>query len=120
MRALYRTGRQTDALKTFHRLRDKLDADLGIEPGPALRDLETAILHQDPGPDPPSREIAPARRRPARPVPAQLPPEPHGFVGRAAELAGLDSTLDGAGRPAVVAIATRARCGRCCPDPPTA
>jgi DNA-binding SARP family transcriptional activator len=47
MTALYRCGRQAEALEVFRRGRDALVTELGIEPGAALRDLEQAILRQD-------------------------------------------------------------------------
>jgi DNA-binding SARP family transcriptional activator/pimeloyl-ACP methyl ester carboxylesterase len=47
--ALYRAGRQADALRAYRELRSVLVGQLGIEPGPGLRDLETRILRQDPG-----------------------------------------------------------------------
>jgi DNA-binding SARP family transcriptional activator len=54
MVALYRCGRQADALEAFQRARGTLVAELGIEPGAALRDVQRAILEQDPA-------LAPAR-----------------------------------------------------------
>jgi DNA-binding SARP family transcriptional activator/pimeloyl-ACP methyl ester carboxylesterase len=45
--ALYRSGRQADALRAYRELRDILAGQLGIEPGPDLRELETRILRQD-------------------------------------------------------------------------
>lgn len=45
--ALYRCGRQSEALATFQRARQRLIDDLGIEPGPALAALEYAVLAQD-------------------------------------------------------------------------
>jgi YVTN family beta-propeller protein len=47
MLALYRSGRQAEALEAYQRARRTLDAELGIEPGPALRELERKILTQD-------------------------------------------------------------------------
>ena len=56
MLALYRAGRQADALRAYRDLRATLIADLGIEPGPELRDLEARILRQDPGLDTPGAD----------------------------------------------------------------
>lgn len=47
MTALYRSGRQVEALAAFAAARDLLVDELGIEPGPALQSLEAAILRQD-------------------------------------------------------------------------
>ena len=60
MLALYRSGRQADALAAFRRLQRTLDDELGLDPSEELRDLEQAILRQDP------RLRAPARERPRR------------------------------------------------------
>ena len=48
MLALYRAGRQADALHAYRELRDILVAELAIEPSPELRELHARILHQDP------------------------------------------------------------------------
>ena len=46
--ALYRSGRQADALETYQETRRMLDEELGLEPSPALRELERGILRHDP------------------------------------------------------------------------
>lgn len=66
MLALYRAGRQVEALRTYQRLRDTLRDELGLDPGSSLRELEAAILRQAP-------ELTPA---PARIVTATPPPRP--------------------------------------------
>ena len=82
MLALYRAGRQADALAAYRSARDALVDGLGIEPSPALRDLEVAILRQD-VPSRRSRRPRPAcrgaRRAPPRDLrllPARLPRRP--------------------------------------------
>ncbi len=54
MLALYRAGRQADALRAYRELRDILVAELAIEPGPELRELHARILRQDPALDGPA------------------------------------------------------------------
>jgi pimeloyl-ACP methyl ester carboxylesterase/class 3 adenylate cyclase len=54
MLALYRSGRQADALRAYRELRDILVAELAIEPGPELRMLHARILRQDPALDEPA------------------------------------------------------------------
>ena len=51
MTALYRSGRQAEALDAYQNARRALVEELGIEPGPALQELERAILRQDPALD---------------------------------------------------------------------
>lgn len=96
MLALYRAGRQGDALATYQRLRRTLDEDLGIGPSRPLRDLEAAILRQDPALDPPPPPVTAPSAGAADAVPAQLPMAPAGFIGRVGELAALDRLIGGA------------------------
>jgi YVTN family beta-propeller protein len=73
MLALYRSGRQADALQTYRDFRQTLSDELGIDPTPSLQNLERAILQQDPdldrfqmqpgAPPEPGAERAPARGR---------------------------------------------------------
>ena len=65
MLALYRSGRQTEALERYRRARGALADELGIEPGRELQDLEQAILTQDPelgAARPPNRSLVSSRR----------------------------------------------------------
>ena len=97
MLALYRSGRQAEALSAYRDARRTLLDELGIEPGRALQELERAILAQDA-----SLETAPAPR-PAAPGRRAATP----VVGRDQELAlleaGLEDALAGRGRLFVVA-----------------
>jgi YVTN family beta-propeller protein len=79
MLALYRCGRQTDALAAYRNGQQALSDELGLEPGPELRALEQRILTHDPGLD--------ARRVPARGPPGRAR-DPPGGRGRALIAAG--------------------------------
>jgi DNA-binding SARP family transcriptional activator len=75
MLALYRSERQADALETYRRARSALVEQIGVEPGPELRNLHEAILRQDPALE--------------APAPTELPHEletTSPLVGRDAEL----------------------------------
>jgi YVTN family beta-propeller protein len=63
MLALYRSGRQAQALEAYQRARRALDEQLGIEPGPALRELERLILNQDESLGAPSIALSAKLRR---------------------------------------------------------
>lgn len=59
--ALYRSGRQADALEAARRIRQLLDDELGIDPSPALREIERKVLRQESlGPPAPARPPAPS------------------------------------------------------------
>ncbi|HEY7143945.1 MAG TPA: BTAD domain-containing putative transcriptional regulator [Streptosporangiaceae bacterium] len=89
MLAMYRDGRPGDALSGYRRYRERLADELGLDPGPALRQLELAILRGD------EAALAPAPPAADGPVPAQLPPAAAGFAGRTRALADLDQLLPG-------------------------
>jgi hypothetical protein len=76
MLALYRSGRQADALDAFQDARRVLVAELAVEPGQALRDLEQAILHQDPAltVPPPADALPDTAERLAEEPPASAEP----------------------------------------------
>jgi len=134
MIALYRCGRQGEALQVFYDARERLAEDLGIDPGGELTRIYQQLLATDPALDAPAAAMAPVSTAPsagpvpsaspvppadsaprAEPVPtagpapladpvplagpagqacpAQLPPEPAGFAGRAAELGWLHALL---------------------------
>jgi predicted ATPase/DNA-binding SARP family transcriptional activator len=83
MLALYRSGRQADALEAFRHARRTLVEDLGLEPGRELQQLESAVLAQDPALDLLLSE-RPAPRRPAAAPPLPAPADP--LIGRDSDL----------------------------------
>ncbi|HSJ93984.1 MAG TPA: BTAD domain-containing putative transcriptional regulator, partial [Gaiellaceae bacterium] len=105
MLALYRSGRQADALSAFGSYRRTLDHELGITPSQDLRELERAILNQDP-------ELASPDRRHARARPGQAA-RPTLF-GRDAEQEALRTALDEAmeGRCRLVLVAGEPGAGK--------
>ena len=73
--SLHQSGRQAEALELYHRTRTLLAEELGVDPGPGLRQAFHTVLDDDPAP--------------RRSVPAQLRRQHTGFAGREAELARL-------------------------------
>lgn len=115
MTALYRCDRQMDALRVYEQGRRVLQAELGVAPGAALRALHRAVLLEElpgpvaaepliltgrragsapPGPDAPAGVPGRAAHSPWEGiVPAMLPVDAAGFVGRRAELPGVLAVL---------------------------
>ena len=92
MLALYRSGRQAEALAVYADTRRLLADELGVDPRPGLRDLQQRILQADPGLAEPSAPLAPEPA--AAPVrPAQLPASVPDFTGRAAFVSELSEVL---------------------------
>jgi predicted ATPase/DNA-binding SARP family transcriptional activator len=114
--ALYRCGRQADALQAYQDLRERLADELGIDPNPALARLQEAILRQDPGldwraadPEPGAADhaglpvagalggegpdAAPEPTSVPVAVPGWLPAETTSFIGRESELATIEELL---------------------------
>ncbi|MET9912377.1 BTAD domain-containing putative transcriptional regulator [Streptomyces sp. NPDC006476] len=113
MTALVRTGRVSDALRTYQEGREVLREELGIDPGPQLRALHKAVLTNDPallGTGSRTTAAQPAGRpkpretvrgadpvpRP-RPTPSHLPPDIADFVGRSEQIDWATSLLRGVG-----------------------
>jgi DNA-binding SARP family transcriptional activator len=109
MLALYRAGRSAEALAEYRDARRTLIRELGLEPGPRLRQLHRQILSADPGLDlasVPQAEASPPDQLPSRVavtehggaggmvVPRQLPAAVAHFTGRQAEIKTLTAQLD--------------------------
>ncbi|NIH81463.1 AfsR/SARP family transcriptional regulator [Amycolatopsis viridis] len=87
MRALHRCGRTPEALEVYTAVRSRLVEELGVEPGPLLRETQVRLLRDEPADGP---------------VPRQLPGDVPQFAGRMRDLARLDALLPlggGGGRP---------------------
>lgn len=94
MLALYRSGRQAEALDVYRQARAYLIDEVGIEPARELRDLERAILNCDPALDVAAPADATGERSVAQPrTPRPLPGSTADFVGREAHLAEIKALL---------------------------
>src|SRR5215813_1171399 len=115
MLALYRDGRQAEALTAYQNARRVLVEELGIEPGPELRHMFQQILTALPA----AAAADPGSAAPdnGQQVPRQLPTSIWSFAGRAAELAVLSGLLDRVGddvprAPVIVVISGSAGVGK--------
>jgi DNA-binding SARP family transcriptional activator/tetratricopeptide (TPR) repeat protein len=105
MLALYRSGRQAEALHRYQQIRCRLAEELGVDPSPPLQRLHRQILSTD--------AVLAAPPQPPLLVPYQLPAPPPSFTGRARELAALDAVLAEAGdRPQVAVVTGTAGVGK--------
>ena len=99
MLALYRCGRQADALAAYQELRTILADELGLDPNAEMRHLERAILGQERSLDAATSAAMDERSEYSDKadalVPRQLPMPPRSFIGRAIERARLEALLPG-------------------------
>ncbi|MGC7094964.1 BTAD domain-containing putative transcriptional regulator [Amycolatopsis lurida] len=92
MLALYRSGRQADALGRYQEIRHRLAEELGADPGPLLRKLHQQVLAGEP--------VVATRA----PTPRQLPSVSRLFAGRADQLARMDKALAAGDAPALAVV----------------
>ncbi len=130
MLALYRSGRQAEALATYDRAREHLLDELGLDPGPDLQKLQVAVLAQDPQLDltpvpreDPEQQVSVVERASPPAVLAHVPLPATEIIGRGAELVRITEmternrmvTLTGPGGAGKTRLAVElARVGPCC------
>jgi DNA-binding SARP family transcriptional activator/tetratricopeptide (TPR) repeat protein len=115
MLALYRSGRAAEALAVYRSTRRMLVEELGLEPGPALQQLERAILLGDPALEPALPAAEGMQSRPMlSPGPCQLPPDVDDFTGRQGAVDQVQRLLEGERATAIgiSAIAGKAGVGK--------
>ncbi|MEU0884139.1 BTAD domain-containing putative transcriptional regulator [Lentzea sp. NPDC005914] len=100
MLAVYRAGRQTEALEIYERFRVRLATALGVDPGPELNRLHLAVLRHD------QDVVGAPRPAAAVPRPALLPADVGDFVGREQQLAEVTAALTDGGRAVRLAVIT--------------
>jgi DNA-binding SARP family transcriptional activator len=103
LQALSGLGRRAEALAAYQDARDVLRAELGLEPGPRLRELHRQILASEPTAPGWSEALAGVRRVQSS-LPSQASLTPHGFVGRGAELSEITLSLLDPGQPTLVSV----------------
>ncbi|WP_237101867.1 BTAD domain-containing putative transcriptional regulator [Nonomuraea sp. MG754425] len=109
MLALYRGGRQGEALDRYQSIRDRLAEELGADPSPPLQRLHQRILAADPALE--LRVRGPEARSSPMPMPRQLPAPPQLFTGRARELRDLTAAMQGPSGTSMVTFAIEGTAG---------
>jgi basic membrane lipoprotein Med (substrate-binding protein (PBP1-ABC) superfamily)/DNA-binding SARP family transcriptional activator len=97
MLALYRSGRHAEALRTYQKLRELLDEELGLDPSPPLQRLQEQIILHDPSLGPPTTEPAAAeadQRNPYKGLRAFTEDDSEDFFGRSALVDRLEQALE--------------------------
>ncbi|MFJ5840379.1 BTAD domain-containing putative transcriptional regulator [Streptomyces shenzhenensis] len=113
MTALYRSGRQAEALAVYREGRKVLAEDLGVDPSPSLNAVFQAILNGDPELyHPPLARPLAVRPRPTVEIPARIPPDLADFIGREDELRELADQLSSSRVPRPLVISGMAGSGK--------